>query len=89
MSEACGCPDRTGHVDPVLDTDLMIGHGERSALCDDPPPHDVPGTGGWNGVYMEIPDAYCLCGHPNHRTCVAVYEHGIAAAWVRLADRPD
>jgi hypothetical protein len=79
VSQPCGCPDREGHVNPVLDPDLGLGHGERNALCGDPLPHAVPGTGGWNGLYVESPDAYCLCGHPNYMTCVGQWEHGLAS----------
>lgn len=75
--QACGCDTRDGHVDPALDTDLMLGHGERSASCGDPLPHDVPGTTWFNGLYTQGPDTYCLCGHPNYMTCDANWTHGL------------
>ena len=69
MTEPCGCPDRTDHVDPATDPVLGLAHGERSEMNGDPLPHDVPGTGDFNGLYSPSPDAYCLCGHPNYLTC--------------------
>lgn len=67
--QVCGCESREEHVNPCLDVDLGIGHGERAERCGDPGPYEVPGTGGWNGVYTESPDIYCMCGHPGYTTC--------------------
>ena len=60
----CPTPDAE-HRAPEVDWigDWPILHGESD--------HSVPGTGGWNGVYHEAPDMYCLCGHPNHLMCPA------------------
>jgi hypothetical protein len=55
---------------------LHIAHGERDEMNGDPPPHDVPGTGGWNGLYTASPDKFCLCGHPNYLTCEAHWNGG-------------
>jgi hypothetical protein len=72
MSAPCGCSDLSGHVAPYVDPVLHIEHGERDALNGDPLPHTVPNSGGgWNGLYTEWPDVYCLCGHPNYLTCEA------------------
>lgn len=66
----CGCETDDGHVEPHVDPVLHLRHGERDPSDpDDPPPYFVPGTGGWNGLYNESPDAYCLCGHPNYLSC--------------------
>jgi hypothetical protein len=53
------------HAEPITDWigDTPILH------CDSERP--VPGTGGWNGVYNQSPDIYCLCGHPGYATCPA------------------
>jgi hypothetical protein len=61
----CGTEWCTGdlHREPEPDWigDMPIIHGESEI--------PVPGTGGWNGLYTESPDHYCLCGHPNYLTC--------------------
>lgn len=64
------------HAAPYVDPDLGLEHGERSTLNADPLPHDVPGTGGWNGLYNESPDTYCMCGHPNYLSCMAYLSGG-------------
>lgn len=69
--EPCGCATREEHADPHVDPTLHIEHGERSELNNDPLPHDVPDTGGWNGTWTRSPDIYCLCGHPDYITCAA------------------
>lgn len=62
----CGpdCPVPSAeHRDPAPDWigETPVMHGESDIA--------VPGTGGWNGLYMESPDMYCLCGHPVYYTC--------------------
>jgi hypothetical protein len=84
--QPCGCLDREDHVDPTLDPDLMLGHGERAERCGDAPPYEVPGTGGWNGLYIESPDGYCLCGHPNYMTCAGYWGHGLMTMTIARTD---
>lgn len=69
-----GCPDpgephREPEPDWIGDEPLLHGESERP----------VPGTGGFNGFYTVIPDAYCLCGHPNYVTCPKWLTDGIAS----------
>lgn len=66
----CPTPDAT-HADPEWDWigDHPLAHGESERT--------VPGTGGWNGVYTESPDPYCLCGHPDYVTCPRRLTEGI------------
>lgn len=61
------------HAEPIIDWigDSPLAHGESE--------RPVPGTGGWNGLYNESPDAYCLCGHPNYLTCPRGWTEGIAS----------
>ena len=72
----CGCDDREGHVEPHIDPDLGLEHGERSALNDDPLPHLVPDSGYVinGGLYGQ--DAYCLCGHPQYLSCLGFLNGG-------------
>ena len=74
--QPCGCDNRDGHAEPHVDPVLHIAHGERDDLNHDPLPHDVPGTGGWNGLYTESPDKFCLCGHPNYLYCEGHWNGG-------------
>lgn len=58
----CGCTDDyegPPHIDPQPDWigDWSITHGES----------DIPVPGSRLGSV--IPDAYCLCGHPNYLSC--------------------
>lgn len=82
MAETCGCPNREGHAAPFIDPVLHLRHGERDSEC--PLPLDVPGTGGWNGVYHELPDVFCLCGHPNYLTCLELDGGGMSDVTVHL-----
>lgn len=68
----CTVPDLP-HRDPepAWIGDMPVMHGESEQ-------HQVPGTGGWNGLYTASPDAYCLCGHPNYMTCPKWLSEGIA-----------
>lgn len=77
-AQPCGCTNREDHLDPILDVELLIGHGERSELCGDPPPYEVPGSSQVINGWLVTGDAYCLCGHPNYLTCLAWGEgHGV------------
>lgn len=69
----CMWPDRP-HVEARIDWigDWPLAHGEDEDRT-------VPGTGGWNGLYTESPDNYCLCGHPNYMTCPRWITEGIAS----------
>jgi len=60
----CPTPDEP-HLDPEPDWigDYPVMHGESE--------RPVPGTGGWNGLYRELAEMYCLCGHPVDYTCPA------------------
>jgi hypothetical protein len=69
--QVCGCDTRDGHAEPHVDPLFGIAHHGKRDPREDPPPHEVPGSGGWNGLYTESPDAYCLCGHPNYLSCYA------------------
>lgn len=68
MSERlCGChSEALFHREPEPDWigDAPIMHGESE--------HRVPDTGGFNGLYVDSPDMYCLCGHPNYMLCPAM-----------------
>ena len=75
VARECGCIDLSDHVAPHVDPVLHIAHGERDDC--DPEPRDVPGTGGWNGLYTASPDKFCLCGHPNYATCQAWPSGGV------------
>lgn len=68
-SPDCPYPDQV-HLAPEVDWigDWPLTHGESERA--------VAGTGGFNGVYTESPDPYCLCGHPNYLTCPAAFGEG-------------
>jgi len=65
----CPTPDAP-HRDPEPDWigNMPIYHGESD--------HPVPDTGGWNGLYTESPEMFCLCGHPNYLMCPIFWDGG-------------
>lgn len=69
------------HREPEPDWigNMPVEHGESD--------HPVPDTGGWNGLYTESPDMFCLCGHPNYMTC-PMWPRGDVGGWTieRRAD---
>jgi hypothetical protein len=75
----CTVPDLP-HREPEPDWigDHPVMHGESET--------PVPGTGGWNGVYTELPDAYCLCGHPIYFTCPHWLDGGIFGMTIERTD---
>jgi hypothetical protein len=78
----CRFPDLE-HREPELDWigNDPVEHGES----DNP----VPGTGGWNGLYTQSPEAYCLCGHPNYLSCPRWATDGIGSWVIEAAGQGD
>ena len=71
MIRLCGCPsDAPEHIDPEPDWigDWPIMHGESE--------RPVPGTSHMLYGHPSIPDAYCLCGHPNYLMCPEAFVEG-------------
>lgn len=67
----CGCSlDALGHVEPEPDWigNWPIMHGESE--------RPVPGTSHMICGFASLPNAYCLCGHPNYLTCPEAFGDG-------------
>jgi hypothetical protein len=79
----CGpdCPTpELPHRDPEPDWigNYPVEHGESD--------YPVPGTGGWNGLYTESRDMYCLCGHPDYMWCPMWPSGGIGGLTIAQDD---
>lgn len=59
-------PHLAPEPDWIGDYPVMHGESERP----------VPGSGTPYGAYRGLPDAYCLCGHPDYLTCPEAWGDG-------------